>query len=61
MTKTQLAEEIALLEKRLEDAKAGKPAHDTTGTYQAVLLEIEDQLDERRRALAALAAEDRAE
>ena len=56
MNKTRIEQEIALLEKRLAGAKAGKPAHDTTGAYQATLLEIEDELDEKRQALAALGA-----
>lgn len=60
MSKTRIAQEIALLERRLAEAKAAKPAHDTTGAYQAVLLEIEDKLAEKRQALAALAVTDRA-
>ena len=60
MSKTRVEQEIALLEKRLAEARASKPAHDTTGAYQATLLEIEDQLAEKRQALAALAATDRA-
>ena len=60
MSKTQIAQEIALLEKRLAEVRASKPAHDTTGSYQATLLEIEDQLVEKRQALAALGAADRA-
>jgi hypothetical protein len=61
MNKTRVEQEIALLEKRLAEATASKPAHDTTGAYQATLLEIEDELAERRQALAALGATDRAE
>ena len=53
-TKAQIEQEIALLEDRLAEAMAAKPAHDTTGAYQATLLEIEDELAERRQALAAL-------
>ncbi len=51
MIETQLEQEIALLEKRLAKAKASKPAHDTTGAYVTVLLEIEDELAEKRQAL----------
>ena len=47
-------QEIAVLEKRLAEAKATKPAHDTTGAYLAILVEIEDELDEKRQALAEL-------
>lgn len=54
MKKAQLEQEIALLESRLAEAKASKPAHDTTGAHQATLLKIEDELAEKRLALAAL-------
>lgn len=55
-SKAQVEQEIASLEERLAKTKASKPAHDTTGAYQATVLEIEDELDEKRRALAALGA-----
>jgi len=61
MSNTHIEQEIALLEKRLAQAKAARPAHDTTGAYQAKLLEIEDQLAEKRQALAALGVTDGAE
>jgi len=54
MSKAQLEQEIELLERRLAETKATKPAHDTTGAYQATLLEIEDELFEKRHALASL-------
>ena len=54
MSKAQLEQEIELLENRLAETKAAKPAHDITGAYQATLLEIEDKLFEKRQALAAL-------
>ena len=54
--KAQIEQEVALLEGRLAKAMASKPAHDVTGAYQATLLEIEDELAERRQALAALGA-----
>jgi len=50
---TEIERQIELLEKRLEQTKASKPAHDTTGTYEAKLLEIEDELAEKRKQLAA--------
>jgi len=56
VNKAQIEKEIALLEERLAEAKAAKPAHDTTGAYEARLLEIEDELSEKRRALAELLA-----
>ena len=61
MNKTRIEQEIALLEKRLAEARASKPAHDITGAYQATLLEIEDELAEQRQALAALGAADGAQ
>ena len=60
MSKTAIEEEIALLEKNLAEAEANKPAHETTGAYQAVLLEIEDELAEKRQALAGFDTTDRA-
>jgi len=57
MNKAQIEQEIALLESRLAEAEAAKPAHDTTGAYQATLLAIEDELAEKHQALAALNAE----
>lgn len=59
MDRTRIEQEIALLEKRLAEAKASKPAHDTTGAYQATLLEVEDELAEKRQALAALGPTDK--
>ena len=56
MNKAQIEQEIAMLEARLLETKAAKPAHDTTGAYQAGLLEIEDALAEKRRALVELGA-----
>jgi hypothetical protein len=50
----RIQQEIALLEERLAEVRAAKPAHDTSGSHQAALLEIEDQLADRQRALAAL-------
>jgi hypothetical protein len=53
-TRPQIEEEIAALEDRLARAKSAKPAHDLTGAHQAALLEIEDELAEKRKALAEL-------
>ena len=55
--KAQIEQEIALLQSRLAKTQAAKPAHDTTGAHQAAMLEIEDELAERREALAALDAD----
>ena len=57
MNKAQIEQQITSLERRLADAKAAKPAHDTTGAHQAVLLEIEDDLAEKRHLLAKLTAD----
>ena len=54
MNKEQLEQHISLLEGRLAEAKAAKPADDTTGAYQATLLEIEDELAETRQGLTKL-------
>lgn len=56
MNKARIEQEIALLEERLAEAKAAKPAHDITGAHQATLLKIEDELAEKREALAAVSA-----
>ena len=61
MDKSRIEREVALLEARLAEAKAAKPAHDTTGAYEATLLDIEDELAEKRQALAALAADGEAQ
>ena len=50
MSANQLDDEIRELEKRIETVKASKPAHDFTGTHEAQLLELEDELDEKRKA-----------
>ena len=50
MSGSSLDEEIRDLEKRIEALKASKPAHDFTGTHEAQLLELEDKLDEKRKA-----------
>ena len=51
MNTTQIEQEIAVLEERLTQAIANKPAHDTTGEYEAVILEIDDELYEMRKVL----------
>ena len=50
MSGSSLDEEIRDLEKRIEALKASKPAHDFTGTHEMQLLELEDKLDEKRKA-----------
>jgi|GEM_PF-1901580 len=55
MSDSRLDEEIQDLEKRIEALKASKPAHDFTGTYEMQLLELEDELDEKRKARREMA------
>ena len=52
--KEALRQEIASLENLLQETKAKKPAHDPSGTHDAMLLDIEDQLFDKRKALASL-------
>jgi len=54
MNRAKLEQDIAGLESRLAQAKAARPAHDTGGAHQARILEIEDELTEKRGALDAL-------
>ena len=50
MSGSSLDEEIRDLEKRIEALKASKPAHDFAGTHEMQLLELEEELDEKRKA-----------
>ena len=50
MNAGRLDGEIRDLEKRIEALKISKPAHDFTGAYEIRLLELEDELDEKRKA-----------
>ena len=50
MNASRLDAEIRDLERRIEALKASKPAHDFTGTFEMQLLELEDELDEKRKA-----------
>jgi hypothetical protein len=45
-------DEIRELERQIEELRASKPAHDTTGAHDMKLLLLEDELDEKRAALA---------
>lgn len=51
MDQELLKQEIEELERRLEETKAAKPAHDTTGSHTMRLLEIEDELADKRKHL----------
>ena len=58
MNEELLRREIKELERKLEEAKASKPAHDSTGLHSMRLLEIEDELGEKRRLLRNARAKD---
>ena len=49
---TTLEDQIRELERRLEELRASKPAHDTTGAHDMQLLQLDDELADKRKALA---------
>ena len=49
---TTLENQVRKLERRLEELRASKPAHDTTGAHDTQLLQLEDELADKRKALA---------
>ncbi len=51
MDAARLEEEMRALEKRIGEMKATMPAHESTGAHTMKLLNLEDELDEKRRAL----------
>ncbi len=46
-----LQEEIRVLESKIEEMKASKPSHDFTGAYGMRFLELEEELDAKKKAL----------
>ncbi|MBN2563285.1 MAG: hypothetical protein JXQ75_20385 [Phycisphaerae bacterium] len=54
MKKATLLQEIEELEALLQQTKAKKPLHDTAGTHDAMVLEIEDELADKRKAFARI-------
>jgi len=52
MSESRLGDEIRELEKRIEELRASRPAHDRTGTHGMELLQLEDELADKRKALA---------
>ena len=52
MSESRLDDEIRELEKRIEELRASRPAHDRTGTHGMELLQLEDELADKRKALA---------
>ena len=51
MAKEQIEKEIDTLEEKIEKLKASKPAHDSTGAYVMGLLELEDELQAKKKKL----------
>ena len=47
-----MEDEIRELERRIAELRASRPAHDTTGAHDMRLLQLEDELDDKRKALA---------
>jgi len=47
----ELEKEIAAMADRIERLRSSKPAHDFTGSYEMELLQLEEQLDEKREKL----------
>ncbi len=51
MDKEQIEKEIDTLEKKIETLRASKPAHDVTGVHTMELLELEDELQSKKKRL----------
>ena len=51
MDKRAIEEEISTLEEKIEKLRASKPAHDFSGTYVMELLELEDDLQGKKKRL----------
>jgi hypothetical protein len=49
--KEQIENEIDALEKKIETLRASKPAHDVTGVHTMELLELEDELQSKKKRL----------
>jgi len=54
MNAWEIESEIRAVEEMLAQKKAAKPAHDHRGTYERELFELEETLDQKRRALKEL-------
>ena len=46
----RLEGQIRELERRIEELRASRPAHDFTGAHQMQLFELEEELDEKKKA-----------
>ena len=53
-----IEDEIRELERQIEELRASRPAHDTTGAHDMQLLQLEDELDDKRKAPAREREED---
>ena len=51
MGQEKLEREIDELEKELDKMKAAMPAHESSGLHAMRIVELEDELDERKKAL----------
>ena len=51
MDKEQIDEEIDALDKKIEKLRSSKPAHDVTGAFVMELLELEDELQAKKKRL----------
>ena len=51
MDRKAIEEEISALETTIETLRASKPAHDVTGAYVMELLELEDELQAKKKNL----------
>ena len=51
MDREEIEKEISVLEEKIEKLRASKPAHDFTGAYKMELLELEDEVQARKKRL----------
>ena len=54
MDKEQIEKEIETLEKKIETLRVSKPAHDVTGIHTMELLELEDELQAKKKRLYSM-------
>ena len=51
MDRKAIEEQIIALEEKIKNLRASKPAHDVTGAYNMELLELEDELQAKKKRL----------
>ena len=56
MDRKEIEEKISVLEKKIEKLRVSKPAHDATGAYDMELLELEDELQAKKKNLRQVRA-----